>query len=210
MSDNELVPALPDTMPDTHLVDISKPEFRTLTTANGRTGVRLERAFWKALDVLSASGGLKRSRFLSQIVAAANEADINASSAIRSTTVDLLLREVERLKPLAQTSGLISMLQAGPTPAFALDQRKRLVQSNPEFLRYLRSVAGSIGGASAADAAQLSIERPVDNLFSELKAGEITECGISIRCGNRDRRTRVRILMVPPEPAMALVGYILS
>lgn len=209
MNDSDPVSATPGAS-DTRLVDITRPEFRTLTTETGRTGVRLEKIFWDALNTLSAERGQKRSRFVTQIVEAANRADINASGAIRSTTVELLLQEVERLKPLGQPNTLISLLQAGPAPAFALDQRKRLVQSNPEFLRYLRSVAGSIGGAPAADAAQLSIERPLDELFREVGAGQVTECGISIRCGNRDRRTRARILMVPPAPAIALVGYILS
>lgn len=210
MNDKDIVPVLTEIVPDTNLVEITRSEFRTLTTESGRTGVRLERVFWDALSQLSSDRGQKRSRFVTEIVEAANSLDINATGAIRSTTVELLLREVERLKPLSQTTAMIGMLQAGPTPAFALDHRKRLVQSNPEFLRYLRTVAGAFGVASAADAAQLSIERPLDSLFSDLKPGEIIECGISIRCGNRDRRTTVRILMVPPAPVMALVGYILS
>jgi predicted DNA-binding ribbon-helix-helix protein len=190
------------------LSEITKPEFRTLSIGGGRTGVRLEKVFWQALDALSRDVGQKRTRFVSQIVEDANQLDINATGAIRSTTVDLLLREVERLRPLAQISAMVSLLQAGPAPAFALDQRKRLVQSNPEFLRYLRSVAGSPG--AVADAAQLSMERPLDGLFKDLVAGQTTECGISIRSGNRERRTTARILMVPPAPAKVLVGYILS
>lgn len=193
---------------DSRLIEITNPEFRTLTISGARTGVRLEKIFWQALDELSNDAGQKRTRFVSQIVEAANNLDINATGAIRSTTVDLLLREVERLRPLAQISSMVSLLQAGPAPAFALDQRKRLVQSNPEFLRYLRSVAGSPG--ALADAAQLSMERPLDSLFKDLPAGQTTECGISIRSGNRERRTTARILMVPPAPAKVLVGYILS
>ncbi len=195
---------------DDDLASIMQPEFRTLTTGAGRTGVRLERVFWDALSHLSTEAGQKRSRFVSQIVETANKADLNATGAIRSTTVDLLLQEIGRLRPLRQTSAMIALLQAGPAPAFALDHRKRLLQSNPEFLRYLRSVAGLSGGAAIADAAQLSIERPLERLFAELGPGETTECGISIRCGNRERRTTVRILMVPPGPSQALVGYILS
>lgn len=210
MSDSELGEQGVQGADTNRLFDITRPEFRTLTIEGGRTGVRLERVFWDALSQLSGEIGQKRSRFVSQIVEAANVADINATGAIRSTTVDMLLQEVERLKPLRQTSAMVGLLQAGPAPAFALDQRKRLVQSNPEFLRYLRSVAGSVGGLSVAEAAQLSVERPLDDLFSELGPGEIAECGISIRCGNRERRTTVRILMVPPAPSKVLVGYILS
>lgn len=190
------------------LEEITIQEFRTLTVSGSRTGVRMEKVFWDALTDLSLEAGEKRSRFVAQIVEAANEANINATGAIRSTTVDLLLREVERLRPLARSSSMVSLLQAGPSPAFALDQRKRLVQSNVEFLRYLRSVAG--GAGTLADAAQLSMERPLEELFKELAAGETTECGISIRCGNRERRTAVRVVMVPPAPAKVLVGYLLS
>lgn len=191
------------------LAALAGTEFRTLTTPYGRTGVRLEQVFWQALAQLSAEAGQKRSRFVGDIVGAANQLDLNATSAIRSSTVDLLLRKLDRLKPIAQTSAMIGLLQAGPAPAFALDRRKRLLQSNAEFLRYLRSVAGS-GAAGVADAAQLAMDRPLEDLFAGIGAGQTTECGLSIRCGNRERRTTVRILMVPPEPSSVLVGYILS
>lgn len=207
--DSALLGALAAPTVNDRLTEITAPEFRTLSTRGGRTGVRLERIFWDALNMLSTDAGQKRSRFVSEIVEAANSAHINATGAIRSTTVDLLLREIERLRPLSRVSSMVTLLQAGPAPAFALDRRKRIVQSNAEFLRYLRSVAGS-AGAAIADAAQLSVERPLDTLFQELGAGETVECGISIRCGNRDRRTTVRILMVPPEPSKVLVGYLLQ
>lgn len=208
MSDSAAWQVRDNAATDSHLSEITSPEFRTLSIGGARTGVRLERIFWQALDALSTEAGQKRSRFVSQIVEAANALDINATGAIRSTTVDLLLRELERLRPLAQSATMVSLLQAGPAPAFALDQRKRLVQSNPEFLRYLRSIAGSPG--AAADAAQLSIDRPLDSLFQEIAVGQTVECSISIRSGNRERRTTARILMVPPAPAKVLVGYLLS
>lgn len=192
------------------MVEVTTPEFRTLTTKTGRTGVRLERAFWGALDYLSSRAGQRRSRFVADIVETANNAGINASSAIRSTAIDLLFHELEAVRPLVQTSYLVGLLQTAPAPAFALDRNKRLIQSNPEFLRYLRTANGAIAGGAMADGAQLSIDRPLNDLFDQLKPGESTECGISIRFGNRERRTTARILMVPPAPVRVLVGYVLS
>ena len=192
------------------LARITTPEFRTLTTKTGRTGVRLERIFWEALERLSGRAGQRRSRFVADLVDAANEAQINATGAIRSTTVDMLLQELEALLPLARTNYLIGLLQASPAPAFALDREKRLIQSNPEFLRYMRTANGTIPGGGINDGAQLSIDRPLASLFSELGPGETTECGISIRFGNRERRTSARIVMVPPAPVRVLVGYVLS
>lgn len=192
------------------LAQLTRPEFRTLTTPSGRKGVRLEQVFWNALSLLSARAGQKRSRFVADILEEANEQDINATGAIRSATVDLLMEELQRLRPLANAGTMISLLQASPAPSFALDKRKRLVQANAEFLRYLRSVGGAISGATPVDAAQLSLERPLEMLFDELVSGGTTECGISIRFGNRDRRTTARLLLVPPAPASVIIGYVLA
>lgn len=209
MSDDRLLDD-PEAAPGNRLVDLTVPEFRTVSTRSGRTGVRLERAFWRALDYLSALAGEKRSRYAAGLIDAANALDINATSAIRSSAVDLLLTELEGLKQVASPGRLISLLQVSPSPAFALDRSRRLVQSNPEFVRYLRSAHGGQPLGTVTDGAQLSIDRPLDRLFDELPPGEHIECGISIRVGNRERRTTARILMVPPAPSRLLVGYILS
>ena len=199
-----------DTPNASRLAQLTRPEFRTFTTPGGRKGVRLEQVFWNALNMLSAGAGQKRSRFVARILEEANEQDINATGAIRSATVASLMEELGRFAPLANPSTMISLLQAGPAPSFALDRRKRLVQANAEFLRYLRSVGGAISGATPVDAAQLSLERPLEALFDELVSGGTTECGISIRFGNRDRRTTARLLLVPPAPASVILGYVLA
>lgn len=191
------------------VAEFALTEFKTLTSASGRKGVRLEKVFWDALTEIGTATGQKRSQLVGELIEQAQAQDINASSAIRGATVDFLLNDLRRLKPLTSTANMLRLLQAGPAPSFALDRRKRLVQANAEFLRYLRTVVGSAPGV-AADGAQLSLERPIEVLFDELASGETSECGVSIRVGNRERRSMARFLLVPPEPASILIGYLLS
>jgi predicted DNA-binding ribbon-helix-helix protein len=192
------------------LRSLTEPMFKTVSAADGRHGIRLERAFWDTLDHLSAGSGKKRNAYVREIVERAQAEGINATSAVRSTAIDRLRSENERLATLSDTQYMVSMLQTSPSPSFALDRRKKLVRVNAEFVRYLRSIVGGVTGAVPVDSAQLTLDRPTEQIFAEAVAGMSIECGVSIRIDNRERRATARILVVPPHPANVLVGYMLS
>jgi predicted DNA-binding ribbon-helix-helix protein len=192
------------------LEHIVEPMFKTVTDEDGRHGIRLERAFWDALEALSAQRGEKRGPAVAQIVARAQGQNINATSAVRSVTVDALRAENERLAAFSEPAQLISLLQLSPSPSFALDRRKRLVRANTEFIRYLRSIGGNLNDPAPIDTAQLSLDRPIEQIFAEVAVGSAIECGVSIRIANRERRSTARLLVVPPEPPTVIVGFILS
>lgn len=192
------------------LVRIVEPLFKTVSNVDGRHGIRLERAFWDALETLSARRGEKRSAAVAQIVARAQDQQVNATSAVRSITVDALRMENERLAAFSNPLHLVSLMQVSPAPSFALDRRKRLVRANAEFVRYLRTIGGSLNAATPVDSAQLTLDRPTEQIFAEVAAGTAIECGVSIRIDNRERRTTARILVIPPGPSTLIVGFLLS
>lgn len=198
--------ALPDVEA---LRTLSETQFRTVTASAGRHGMRLEQTYWKALDNIAVASGMKRNAYIGHIVERAHEGGLNASSAVRSVVTDHLLSQNERLAPLANASRLLTMLQMAPSPSFALDRSKRIVKVNFEFMRYLRSVAGSTTGSVPVDTAQLTLDRPTEQIFAEVEPGTSIECGVAIRVDNRERRSTARILVVPPGPASVLVGYLL-
>jgi len=190
-----------------HLVE---PLFKTVSDSDGRHGIRLERAFWDALDTLSAKRGAKRGTVVAGIVAQAHDQGINATSAVRSATVDALRAANERLAAFSDPNNLVALLQMSPSPSFALDRRKRLVRANAEFVRYLRGIGGITNGAAPVDTAQLTLDRPTEQIFAEVAAGTTIECGVAIRIENRERRATARILVMPPGPASVIVGFIHS
>lgn len=192
------------------LHEVSAPLFRTLPTPQGRKGIRLEAAFWDALEVQAAAAGQRRSVYAGNVLAQAQAAGINATSALRSLVVADLTAEVKRQRPVTALPGMLRLLQMAPVPSFALDQQKRLLQVNGEFGRYIRAINANRVGGAPTETAQLSLDRPIEVLFGELTAAATTECGITIRVDNRERRSTARFILVPPLPAVALIGYVLS
>jgi hypothetical protein len=71
-------------------------------------------------------------------------------------------------------------------------------------------LAGNISGNAPVDTARLSLDRPADQIFSEVAPGAFTECGVTIRMDNRERRSTAKIVVMPPSPPTLLVGYLLS
>lgn len=211
-SDSHAPPAEPTDIESrfAELRALTEPMFKTVAARDGRHGIRLERAFWDSLDTLSAASGKKRGTYVREIVEQAQAEGINATSAVRSMVLDQLRSDNERLATLSDTQAMISLLQVSPAPSFALDRRKRLVRANPEFVRYLRSIVGGVTGSVPVDSAQLTLDRPTEQIFAEIAPGVSIECGVVIRIDNRERRAFARILVVPPNPANVLVGYMLS
>ncbi|KKB76830.1 hypothetical protein VW29_19515 [Devosia limi DSM 17137] len=193
--------------PDTPSMDWATPIFRTVTTASGRHALRLEAAFWDALQVLAQQSGRRTNDLVREIVDVPLPDNINVSRALRSTLAKRLLDEQVRMAPLAAPLAVVQLMQLAPTPAFALDRQKRLVRVNDEFVRYLRTI---VARAPSPEGAQLTLDRPIEQLFAEIRPGAALECAMSIRVDTHERRTQVRIVIPPPAPANVLVGFVLT
>lgn len=188
-------------------MDWAIPIFRTINTASGRQALRLESAFWDALEVLAQQSGRQTSDLVREIVDGDRPDNINASRAIRSGVAKRLLDEQHRMAPLAAPLAVVQLMQLAPSPSFALDRQKRLVRVNDEFVRYLRTIVARV---ASPDSAQLTLERPLEQLFAEIHPGTVLECAMSIRVDTHERRTQVRLFIPPPAPANVMVGFVLS
>lgn len=186
------------------------PIFRTVTTATGRHALRLEAAFWDALQVMAQRSGRRTNDLVREIIDVSLPENINVSRAVRSAVAKQLLDEQRRMAPLAEPLAVVQLMQMAPTPSFALDRQKRLVRVNEEFVRYLRTVVRTIvARAPSPEGAQLTLDRPIEQLFAEIQSGGAMECAMSIRVDSHERRTHARIVIPPPAPANVLVGFIL-
>ncbi len=188
-------------------MDWATPIFRTVTTASGRHALRLEAAFWDALQVLAQQSGRRTSDLVREILDVDLPDNINASRAVRSSVTKQLLDEHRRMAPLAAPQAVVQLMQLAPTPSFALDRQKRLVRVNEEFVRYLRTI---VARTPSPEAAQLTLDRPIEQLFAGIQPGTARECAMSIRVDSHVRHTQVRVVIPPPEPANVLVGFVLS
>jgi predicted DNA-binding ribbon-helix-helix protein len=200
--------ALDDTALDAMIEDAVRTEFRAINTPDGRKGMRLEHVFWASLDRIAAQQGLSRSQLLRQILSHSGASEANASSVVRSFVAAQLDRENQTLRQELDPLRALRLLQQAPVPSFALDRQKQLVQVNPEFVQYLRSIVGPRQQVVSPDVARLSLDRPVEEIFAELAPGRTVRSVAIVRVDNAQRRAVVRLHGVPPYPPRLLVGYV--
>ncbi len=191
------------------LGDLVSPEFRTAMIDGRRKGLRLEKAFWTALAAIASWKDVKRHRLISHVVGDAERQDLNSASALRSFAIHAMQAEVERLTRLNELSYSVELLQRAPVPSFAVDRAKRVVRVNAEFNHFLRILFAETSGTFVARSLQLNLETPVSVIFDALRAsGEHGQYMLNIVADGRARRTRTRIVAVPPHNPQILVGYI--
>lgn len=196
---------------DSDLVALSTPEFRTVATPTARKGLRLERAFWSALGVISARLGVKRSKLIANLMQDAADQDLNATSAIRSFAVNALASELERTRQLYDRDNFISLLLRAPLPSFAVGADKRLLKVNGEFNHFVRILFAEVGPVTTKrPALHINLETPVSQIFADLAVTKGSlECIMNVTHGTRVRRVRTRIVAVPPHAPSALVGHVI-
>ncbi|HEY0854397.1 MAG TPA: ribbon-helix-helix domain-containing protein [Devosia sp.] len=189
--------------------DYATPEFRAVPTASGRRGIRLERAFWRALSTIADRMGIKRSQLISDVLSEAGSDD-NATSVLRSYAVHQVETELSTVRQQAELAFALPMMQQAPVPSFAIDRDKRLVRVNAEFNQFLRGVLVQLGNPDRGNLA-FNLERPVADIFEELgTSGQSCECIVNITMGTRFRQIRSRMVAVPPHAPTALVGYVIN
>lgn len=191
------------------LLNSSLPEFRTVATPDGRKGIRLERAFWRALDVIGLGLRVRRNKVISDVMRDATDQHINVTSAIRSFVVHSLVSELERADQRCGEPQLVSLLLRTPLPAFAVDRNKRLIKVNADFSQFLRSHFSDMGDVDLRRGLQINLETPVSQIFDELGQSQGSrECVMTVAHGTRLRRVSTRLVAVPPHDPTALVGYV--
>ncbi|MFC0219689.1 putative DNA-binding ribbon-helix-helix protein [Pseudochelatococcus lubricantis] len=191
----------------TDLAGLSQPEFRAIATPRGRTGVRLEVTFWRALANLCERDSLPMPLLVASIVESARRQGINATSALRCYVVHRLVREAAAVKAVSTVAQRIQLLIAAPIPSIALTGRGDIICTNIEFIKYLRIHEDS---AFSDSALKLEFDVPIDALVSAIQTRGRVESGLNIAYGAIGRRTIARVVPVPPLPAEALVAYVLQ
>ena len=193
----------------------STAEFRAVTTAGGRKGLKLERAFWNALSSISERLGIKRTQLISDVLRdASDQGVVNTASALRSYATGRLVADLEKTRDLTSTAFLTKVMQEAPTASLAVDRNLRLVRVNREFRALVRELAAAEEGAAVVDDAELwrrtrvTIQTPVTTLFAEIGGtGETRDCFVSVRVGLSVRQRKMRMVGVPSAAPEILVGF---
>lgn len=184
------------------------PQFRVVTTAGRRRGVRLERVFWRLLEELAARRGLKRSALIRQVLDEDRQTDESVASTLRCYVATAIDIERTQLEGRANPAHTIALMQQAPVPAFAINRQKKLQQVNAEFMQLLRPEPGR-PGQNTAEFVHLTLDTPIDELFQQASGATATQCGYTLQVDDRRRRGRAKMVLVPADRPDTLVGYVL-
>jgi predicted DNA-binding ribbon-helix-helix protein len=186
-----------------------KPRFRVLRRQGWSKAFRLEAIFWETLEAAAREKGLRLTEFVHDLVAGQPG---NQASALRVAAAGWLQRRYQRLRKKIAPARLIGLLQAAPVPSFAIDQSRKLVAHNREFVDLVRADTRADPESHDISTARLALDAPLDALFAELEKnpGKVLTCGYTIRLGATRRVGRARVILVPAEKGRTIVGYILS
>ncbi len=190
-------------------LDYSTPEFRAIQTVYGRKGLRLERAFWRALSGIADRLQIKRSQLISDVLGETGTGE-NATSVLRSYAVHQIGQELHALRERSDLAFLLPILQSAPTASFAVDREKRLVRVNEEFHQFLGDVLAELGSVSRENFV-FRLGRAVEEIFLDVgQSGQACECPVHVISGNRLRQFRAKLIAVPPHDPKVVIGYLLN
>jgi predicted DNA-binding ribbon-helix-helix protein len=190
--------------------DHLKPYFRTITSEGKRSGFRLERVFWHALDEVIQSEGISAADYLARI-RNVKSGDSGLSSFLRASIMHSVLTDQQKAKRKKSEFSSKSIVIACPIPAFVISEQKKILFQNTPFLVYLQTRFVGIDDVSSVKNMQLSIEVPLAELIANLRRDNTRPqlTGFSISYGQRRLPGRLSLTLAADiEESPAAIAFI--
>ncbi|MEM8540503.1 MAG: ribbon-helix-helix domain-containing protein [Pseudomonadota bacterium] len=187
------------------------PFFRAITTSRGRRALKLERPFWSTLEDICQAENIS----LGELIIAIEDAQLtqnNLASALRQFALAWSVSDSEIMKAKLSTSSVQALLEASPSPAFAVSSSKSLRAYNRSFLRYIRLNLPNIETDTIGRSLRLQIDVGIDELADKLAASENKPIAVGFAIGAHERRIRGRInaIKAPIWSEAMILGFIVD
>lgn len=188
-----------------------KPFFRAITTPRGRRALKLERPFWTKLEEICKSENIS----LGELIMAIEDAkltDNNLASALRQFSLAWSVSDTEIMKSKLSATAVQGLLEASPSPAFAVSSSKALRAFNRSFLRYIRLNLPNIETDTIGRSLRLQIDIGIDELVEKLTATENKPISVGFAIGAYERRIRGRInaIKAPIWSEAMILGFVVD
>lgn len=200
----------PPRPPSRNASDDATGFFRAVAVDGKRHGIRLERAFWSTLDLLSREAGRTIPDIIRELEAAHPDA-ANLTALLRVKSVNWLSGELGRLREATSPARIRGLVLANPSPTFSLSESRKIHAVNPPFLAYLRSHFAMRGAEAGADAFRLQLDINPTELIARLQQTE-TYVQVGFVIGFEERRVRGRInaLLAPCWSEHLIIGHVIE
>jgi predicted DNA-binding ribbon-helix-helix protein len=164
-------------------------KFRVLRLGRSRKAFRLEKPFWQALEIIAREKGRSieeevRSR-LDGVPEGANQ-----SSALRMGAIEDMIAFWQVAENRAARLQWEDVLEASPSPAFALTESGRIICANSALLKAVRGHRLAPGSGPT----ELAVEISAQALGEALRSGAQVHANALFRCGPFRVSARARLV----------------
>jgi len=189
----------------------AEPFFRAVSAAGKRKGLRLERDYWSLLDMIAREENVSVGDIVSAIDSGGQNAG-NLTSAVRVFVAHWLDERLSGLRGRMSPTAVSGLVNACPSPAFALSAARQLRFHNPAFLRYIRMTMPSEEVDQVERRLRLQIDMNMDDLLRQLREADRAFVALGFAIGINDRRVRGRLnaVLAPSWTEDMIIGYVIT
>jgi predicted DNA-binding ribbon-helix-helix protein len=189
----------------------SETVFKALTVDGNRRALRLEKSFWSALELVAREHQLS----VNEVIAYVAEAGLNEknlSSALRHMCIHAMTQKVSEDQSWFSENYVQHLINACPSPVFALTATRQLRFTNQAFLKYVRTnfVGADLEGQDAS--LKLQIDLPMDQLIDRLRQSKNQPVSVGFAIGLNERRVRgsINALLAPDWKHQIVLGFVVN
>ena len=185
------------------------PKFRAVKVGNSRRGIRLEQIYWTTLNEIASQKGMGLGQYVEGVARSFPEA-VNITSVLRVNATGWLHDRYDEARRHTGLAVIDSLVQACPSPAFALQEDKRIVAYNQSFISYIQARFSRFSPASMAKGLRLSLDVQIGELAEMLKKADCKPVRTGFVLGIDDQRLRGQLstTLAPSPDKMTFLGYV--
>jgi predicted DNA-binding ribbon-helix-helix protein len=191
-------------------LDGSELQFRAVTARGKRRGIRLERIFWDSLSKAAHADG----RSMSETVATAHdglEPGGNLASALRVIGTRWMRDRLRVFEQATRPENVFAILQACPSPAFALSEDKRIVHYNLPFLNFVQASFVGVEQSEVMRGLRLSLDTQLEAVLAKLREDPRTPVNTGFALGVVGRRVRgqLKATLSPTPDRVMVIAFVM-
>lgn len=185
------------------------PVFRAVSTPTQRRGIRLEIIYWNALRMIAGARSISIGEIVGETADAAPP-KANLASLLRVRAIRWMLNRVERLERLTRIDSVNAIVQASPTPAFALTADKRIVFYNSAFLSLVQSRLLTGRHNVSSTALRLTLDMHLEDVIRRLSSGDPPTLSTGYALGVDGQRLRgiVNMVLAPVHDQTVVIAFV--